>query len=258
MKKPTIKNLKEKADTMEVEEAFQWLTTLSEEYGESVKKLSDKYYRQMEAIKKEENRLQAMSTMEYEAYSEGFQLVGGIDEAGRGPLAGPVVAACAILPPGLLLHKLNDSKKLSAEQRDRLFDQICEHALAYGVGIVENDVIDHINIYQATKKAMEQAIDNMRIRPDYLIIDAVRLPVEIPQKAVPKADQNSVSVAAASILAKVTRDRIMVEMDKVYPEYGFAKHKGYGTEDHIKSIKENGLCPIHRRSFTKNFIVEDK
>jgi ribonuclease HII len=254
MKKPTIRSLKEKADTMEVKEAFNWLSTLSEEYGEPVRKLADKYYKQIEAIKKEEDRLKAMSFMEYEAYSEGFQLVGGIDEAGRGPLTGPVVAACAILPPGLLLHKLNDSKKLSPEQRDRLFDQICEKALAYGIGIVENDVIDDINIYQATKKAMAMAIDNMRLRPDYLIIDAVRLPVEIPQKAVPKADANSVSVAAASILAKVTRDRIMVEMDKVYPEYGFAQHKGYGTEEHIKAIKEKGLCPIHRRSFTKNFV----
>lgn len=254
MKKPTLLSLKERADAMEAQEAFQWLSTLSEQYGESVKKLADKYYKRMEAIQKEENRLQAMCTMEFKAYSEGFQFVGGIDEAGRGPLAGPVVAACAILPPGILLHKLNDSKKLSATQRDVLFDQIKEKALDFGVGIVGNDLIDEINIYQATKKAMQMAIDNMRICPDYLIIDAVPLPVAIPQTAVPKADQNSVSVAAASILAKVTRDRIMVEMDGVYPGYGFAKHKGYGTEDHVKAIKEKGLCPIHRVSFTKNFV----
>jgi ribonuclease HII len=252
MKKLTLAAIKKKADMMEAAAAFKWLSELSEEYGESVKKLADKYLKQMEAIKKEEDRLSAMSFMEYEAYSEGFQLVGGIDEAGRGPLAGPVVAACAILPPGVLLYKLNDSKKLSALQRDLLFDQIREKALAYGIGIVENDIIDDINIYQATKIAMQKALENMRIQPDYLIIDAVKLPVEIPQKAVPKADANSVSVAAASILAKVTRDRIMLEMDKVYPEYGFAKHKGYGTEEHINAIKEKGLCPIHRRSFTKN------
>ncbi|HBR01864.1 MAG TPA: ribonuclease HII, partial [Ruminiclostridium sp.] len=192
--------------------------------------------------------------MEYEAYEEGFQLVGGIDEAGRGPLAGPVVAACAVLPPGLLLHKLNDSKKLTADVRERLFEQICEKALTYGIGIVDNQIIDDINIYEATKKAMAIAVDNMRLRPDFLIIDAVRLPVKIPQRAVPKADQNSVSVAAASILAKVTRDRIMVELDRTYPGYGFAQHKGYGTREHIKAIKEIGLCPIHRRSFTKNFV----
>jgi ribonuclease HII len=254
MKKPTIQSLKEKADAMEAREAFKFLSDLSEEYGEPVKKLADKYYKKLEAIKKEEKRLMDMSFMEFEAYSEGFQFVGGIDEAGRGPLAGPVVAACAILPPGILLHKLNDSKKLSAAQRDILFDQIKEKALAFGIGIVENDEIDEINIYQATKKAMQIAIDNIRIRPDYLIIDAVKLPVEIPQKAVPKADQNSVSVAAASILAKVTRDRIMDVMEKSYPGYGFVQNKGYGTEEHIIAIKEKGLCPIHRRSFTKNFV----
>ncbi len=254
MKKPTLKELGEKADAMEAKEAFQWLSALSEKYGDPVKKLADKYYKRMEAIKKEEDRLQTMFTMEYEAYEEGFQLVGGIDEAGRGPLAGPVVAACAVLPPGLLLHKLNDSKKLTADVRERLFEQICEKALTYGIGIVDNQIIDDINIYEATKKAMAIAVDNMRLRPDFLIIDAVRLPVKIPQRAVPKADQNSVSVAAASILAKVTRDRIMVELDRTYPGYGFAQHKGYGTREHIKAIKEIGLCPIHRRSFTKNFV----
>lgn len=254
MKKPTLKSLKEKAETMTATEAFKWLSILSQEYGEPIKKLADKYYKRSEAIKKEENRLQAMSLMEYEAYSKGFQFVGGIDEAGRGPLAGPVVAACAILPPGILLNKLNDSKKLTALQRNVLFEEIKEKALAYGIGIVENDIIDDINIYEATKKAMQQAVDNMRITPDYLIIDAVRLPVEIAQQAVPKADENSVSVAAASVLAKVTRDRIMMEMDQIYPQYGFAKHKGYGTEEHIKAIKKKGLCPIHRRSFTKNIV----
>ncbi|MCX7774104.1 MAG: ribonuclease HII [Clostridia bacterium] len=257
MSKLTIKALKERAEAMEAQEAFQWLKGLEEEYGETVKKLADKYYKRMEAVKAEHQRLQAMMSMEYEAYSEGYQFVAGIDEAGRGPLAGPVVAACAILPPGILLHKLNDSKKLSALQREQLFDQIREKALAYGVGIVDHETIDDINIYQATKKAMQLAIENMRIQPDYLIIDAVKLPVPIPQKAVPKADANSVSVAAASILAKVTRDRIMDEMDKVYPEYGFAKHKGYCTEEHMKAIKENGLCAIHRRSFTKNFVQEE-
>ncbi len=254
MKKPTLRSLKEKADAMEAQEAFKWLSGLSEEYGDPVKKLADKYYKRVEAIQKEHERLHAMSTMELEAYSRGFQFVGGIDEAGRGPLAGPVVAACAILPPGIILHKLNDSKKLSAVQRDTLFDQIKEVALAFGIGIVENDKIDEINIYEATKRAMQLAIESMRIQPDYLIIDAVRLPVKIPQLAVPKADQNSVSVAAASILAKVTRDRIMEELEKVYPGYGFAQHKGYGTEEHVKAIRERGLCPIHRRSFTKNFV----
>jgi ribonuclease HII len=253
MKKPSLKALKEKADAMEPQEAFQWLSALSKEYGESVMKLADKYHKKVEALRKENERLMAMSAMEFAAYEEGFQLVGGIDEAGRGPLAGPVVAACVILPPGIILHKLNDSKKLSEAQREELFDQIREKALAYGIGIVDHDEIDTLNIYQATKKAMKLAIENMRLRPDYLIIDSVKLDIDIPQKAVPKADQNSVSVAAASILAKVTRDRMMDAMEKEYPGYGFARHKGYGTPEHMAAIREKGLCPIHRRSFTKSF-----
>lgn len=254
MKRPTIKNLKEKADAMDPGEAFGWLSGLGEEYGDSVRKLADSYFRKQQALQKEYDRLQGMSQMEFEAYSEGYQFVGGIDEAGRGPLAGPVVAACAILPPGLFLHKLNDSKKLTPAWRDILYDQIKEKALAYGIGIVENGLIDEINIYEATKKAMRLAVDKMTIRPDFLIIDAVRLPVEIPQRAVPKADQNSVSVAAASILAKVTRDRIMEKMDRIYPGYGFAQHKGYGTKEHMMAIREKGLCPIHRRTFTSKFV----
>ncbi len=252
MKKPSLKELREKAEAMTPMEAVQWLSTLSEEYGESLQKLADKYIKKVEALRKENERLMAMSVMEFAAYEEGFLFVGGIDEAGRGPLAGPVVAACAILPPGLLLHKLNDSKKLTAAQREELFNQIREKAVSYGIGVVDHLVIDEINIYQATKKAMALAIENMGIRPDYLIIDAVKLNVAIPQKAIPKADQNSVSVAAASILAKVTRDRMMDQLDQEYPGYGFARHKGYGTEEHMAAIREKGLCPIHRRSFTKS------
>ncbi|NLB77747.1 MAG: ribonuclease HII [Clostridiaceae bacterium] len=254
MKKPTLKSLKEKADTMEAVDAFNWLTSLSEEYGDSVKKLADKYYKRMELIKKEENRLLAMSSMEFEAYEKGYSFIGGIDEAGRGPLAGPVVAACVILPPSVLLHKLNDSKKVSAAVRDELYIQIKDKAISYGIGIVENKIIDDINIYEATKKAMELAVNCMKTRPDFLIIDAVRLKIDIPQRSVPKADQNSVSVAAASILAKVTRDRMMEKLDGFYPGYGFAKHKGYGTAAHIAAIREKGLCPIHRISFTHNFV----
>ena len=254
MKKPTLKSLKEQADRMEAGEAFKWLSTLSEEYGDHVRNLADIYYKRWEAIRAEEDRLLKMSSMELEAYENGYLYVGGIDEAGRGPLAGPVVAACVILPPGVIIHKLNDSKKLSESVRDELFNQIKEKALSYGIGIVDNRKIDKINIYEATKKAMELAVGCMKIRPDYLIIDSVKLNIDIPQKAVPKADQNSVSVAAASILAKVTRDRIMEKLDREYPGYGLAKHKGYGTKEHIMAIREKGLSPIHRLSFTKNFV----
>lgn len=254
MKKPTLKSLREEAETMEAIDAFNWLLGLSEEYGESVKKLADKYYKRAESIRIEKERLIAMTKIEQAAYENGYILVGGIDEAGRGPLAGPVVASCVILPKGLLLSKLDDSKKLSASVRDELYDEIKAKAISYGIGIVENHIIDDINIYEATKKAMELAVNCMKIRPDYLIIDAVRLNNGIMQTSIPKADQNSVSVAAASILAKVTRDRIMEKMDKAYPCYGFYQHKGYGTKAHINAIKEKGLCPIHRISFTKNIV----
>ncbi len=254
MKKPTLKSLKEKADTMEAVDAFNWLTSLSEEYGDSVKKLADKYYKRIELMKKEEDRLLSMSSMEFEAYNNGYSFIGSIDEAGTGTLAGPVVADCVSLPKGCLLHKLNDSKKLSATVRDQLYTRIKAEAISYGIGIVENYIIDDINIYEATKKAMELAVNCMKTRPDFLIADAVEIKVDIPQRAVPKADQNSISVAAASILAKVTRDRIMEKLDEKYPGYGFAKHKGYGTREHIAAIKEKGLCPIHRRSFTRSFV----
>ena len=254
MKKPTIKELTLKADGMEPNNAHQWLMELSEEFGDSVCKLADKYYKRLLAEQKELERLNRMMLMEREAINSGFCSIGGVDEAGRGPLAGPVVAACVILPKDTYIIGVNDSKKLTPEKRDRLYDEIREKAIAYGVGIADHTYIDRVNILNATKKAMEVAILSMKTRPDYLIIDAVHLNLEIPQKSVPRADADSVSVAAASILAKVTRDRIMEKMEVKYPGYGFAQHKGYGTEAHIEAIRKLGLCAIHRRSFTVNFI----
>ena len=254
MKKPTIKELTIKANGMELNKAHQWLMELSEEFGDSVSKLADKYYKRLQAEKKEMERLGRMIFMEREARECGFCNIGGVDEAGRGPLAGPVVAACVILPEDTCIIGLDDSKKLTPEKRDRLYDEIREKAIAYGVGIADHTYIDRVNILNATKKAMEVAILSMKTRPDYLIIDAVRLNLDIPQKSVPRADANSVSVAAASVLAKVTRDRIMAKMETKYPGYGFAQHKGYGTEVHVEAIRRLGLCAIHRRSFTGNFI----
>ncbi|NLM74725.1 MAG: ribonuclease HII [Clostridiaceae bacterium] len=254
MKKMTFKSIKEKAETMDVYEAFKWLTSISDAHGVQVKKLADRYHKKVLQLEEENERIIAMSALELEAYSQGYQFVGGMDEAGRGPLAGPVVAACVILPPGIMLHKINDSKKLTPALRDKLFDEITDKAVAYGIGTVDSVTIDRINILEATKKAMELAIKNMRIKPDFLIIDAVELPVDIPQKILAKADEKSISVAAASILAKVTRDRIMEEVEEKYTGYGFAKHKGYGTKEHVLAIKEKGLCPIHRRSFTSKFV----
>ena len=179
----------------------------------------------------------------------------GIDEAGRGPLCGPVVAAAVILPDEYNILYINDSKKLSETKREEVYKEIDKYAVAYGVGIVSPERIDEINILQATYEAMRTAIHKLSVTPDILLNDAVTIPmVDIKQVPIIKGDAKSQSIAAASIVAKVTRDHLMEEYDKLYPEYGFEKHKGYGTAAHIKAIKEYGPCPIHRRTFIKNFI----
>lgn len=179
----------------------------------------------------------------------------GIDEAGRGPLCGPVVAAAVILPDEYNILYINDSKKLSETKREEVYKEIDKYAVAYGVGIVSPERIDEINILQATYEAMRTAIHKLSVTPDILLNDAVTIPmVDIKQVPIIKGDAKSQSIAAASIMAKVTRDHLMEEYDKLYPEYGFAKHKGYGTAAHIEAIKEYGPCPIHRRTFIKNFI----
>lgn len=207
-----------------------------------------------EKLEKELARLEAMR--EYEDTYDACAYICGIDEAGRGPLAGPVVAAAAVLPKDCQIFYLNDSKKLSEKKRDLLFDEIKEKAVAYGIGIVSPQVIAEINILQATYEAMRQAISQLNVIPEILLNDAVTIPgVDIMQVPIVKGDAKSVSIAAASILAKVTRDRMMMEYDQIYPEYGFAKHKGYGTAAHIAALKEYGPCPIHRRTFIKKFVT---
>lgn len=197
-----------------------------------------------------------MKTIELFEYDKslGAELLGGIDEAGRGPLCGPVVCACCVMPYDKMIDGINDSKKVSETKRELLFDEIKNRALAYSVSIVSPEEIDRINILKATKKGMEECINNISIKPDYILIDAVKLAVSVPTKSIIKGDATSYCIAAASILAKVTRDRIMREYDKKYPEYGFARNKGYGTKQHIEAIKKYGLCEIHRRTFVKNFI----
>lgn len=208
-----------------------------------------------ERLIKELSRLDGM--LIYERKYEDYELIGGIDEAGRGPLAGPVVAACCILPKELKILRLNDSKKLTPKTREELFPEIEEKALSFGIGIVDEKRIDEINILNADYEAMRMALAEIQRKlgryPDLLLNDAVKIPgVEIPQVSIIKGDAKSESIAAASVLAKVTRDRIMEEYDKAYPEYGFAKHKGYGTKMHIEAIRKYGPCSIHRRSFLKN------
>lgn len=205
---------------------------------------------------KELERLTKLKEMEKQWYQKGFQKICGIDEAGRGPLAGPVVVAGVMMPHNSMIEGVNDSKKVSEKKREKLYDLILEEAISYSVAIIGQDVIDEINILQATKHGVTKVIEELEIKPDLIVVDAL---THIDTKGVPyesiiKGDAKCYNIAAASIIAKVTRDRIMRQWDEIYPQYGFSGHKGYGTAKHIVAIKEYGLCPIHRRSFTKNFI----
>ncbi|MCI8384119.1 MAG: ribonuclease HII [Clostridia bacterium] len=205
---------------------------------------------------KEEQRLIQLKEIEKDLYQKGFQKIGGIDEAGRGPLAGPVVVAGVIMPPDSMIEGVNDSKKVSEKKREKLYDLILEEAISYSVAIIGQDVIDEINILNATKQGVTKVIEELEEKPDLLLVDALNQidTKGISYQSIIKGDAKCYNIAAASILAKVTRDRIMRQWDEIYPQYGFAGHKGYGTAKHIQAIKEYGLCPIHRRSFTKNFI----
>ena len=195
---------------------------------------------------------------EHIVFDEGFSCVCGVDEAGRGPLAGPVCAAAVILPPDLVIEGLNDSKKLTDKRRRALYDVITEQALAYGIAFASEQEIDEINILQATFLAMRRAVEQLRLRPELALVDGNREPDfgEIPVRTIIKGDSLSANIAAASILAKVTRDRFMEEQDALYPQYGFALHKGYGTQAHYAALREHGPCPIHRRTFLKKFYGE--
>ena len=205
---------------------------------------------------REEERLKLLKEYENKLHEEGIEFIAGIDEAGRGPLAGPVVVGAVIMKPDSFIEGVNDSKKISESKREKLYEQITEEAIAWSVGIVTEKEIDEINILNATKKALEKALEGLEVRPDRLVVDALEHidTKGIPYTSVIKGDAKIYSISAASIIAKVTRDRIMREYDEVYPEYGFAKHKGYGTAAHISAIKTYGPCPLHRRSFIKNFI----
>lgn len=237
--------------------APEMLTKLYESYSTDsrtgVQNLIIKYKKQEEKLCAERERLEAMHAYEY-LYGD-CTYICGIDEAGRGPLAGPVVAGAVVLPKDCEILYLNDSKKLSAKKREALYDEIMEKAVATGIGMASPARIDEINILQATYEAMREAIANLGIKPDVLLNDAVTIPgTDIPQVPIIKGDAKSVSIAAASILAKVTRDRLMAEYDRVLPEYGFADNKGYGSATHIEALKKIGPSPIHRASFIKNFV----
>lgn len=207
-----------------------------------------------ERLEKQKQRLAEMKVPEAELHNKGYKYIAGVDEVGRGPLAGPVVAAAVILPEDFDVPGVDDSKKLSEKRREELFDIIIEKAVAFGIGVADHQVIDDINILQATRVAMKQAIDALEQKPDYILFDAMKIDdIEIPQESIIKGDAKVLAIAAASIVAKVTRDRMMVEYAAEYPGYAFEKNKGYGTKAHYKGLEEHGMCPIHRRTFLKNF-----
>jgi ribonuclease HII len=200
-----------------------------------------------------------MDTFENIAYQEGYQIVAGIDEAGRGPLAGPVVAAAVILPPGYLNSEIKDSKKLSSSKREELYEIINKEAVAIGMMVVDADIIDRVNILQATLQAMRDAVLELPASPDFLLIDGnQRIPILTPQKPIVKGDSLSISIAAASIIAKVSRDRIMEMYHRQFPQYNFQQNKGYGTKEHLKAIKQFGICKIHRKSFHVKYLNQTK
>lgn len=218
-----------------------------------VSALCRKAKKKIAAIDAEKARMYEMFNFE-RLYSE-KAYIAGIDEVGRGPLAGPVVTCALILPKDCDILYINDSKKLTAKKREELYDELVSKCVSFGIGIENHEVIDSINILQATYSAMRKAIENLSIVPDQLLCDAVTIPeVTIPQRGIIKGDAKSASIAAASIVAKVTRDRMMDEFDKIYPGYGFASNKGYGSSEHIAALKKYGPCPIHRKTFIKNFM----
>ncbi|MFS0782324.1 ribonuclease HII [Bacillus sp. 1P06AnD] len=190
-----------------------------------------------------------MNRYERDGRTKGFQAIAGIDEVGRGPLAGPVVAAAVVLPEDFVLLGLDDSKKITEKNRELYYGHIIDSGADIGIGIIESGVIDEINIYEASKKAMLEAINGLKHTPDYLLIDAMKLPVGLPQESIIKGDAKSVSISAASIIAKVTRDHLMCEYDTTYPEYGFRNNMGYGTKEHLSALDQFGITPIHRKSF---------
>ncbi len=245
-----IKSMLEQADVTELQKVCDEFRC---DDRQGVIKLVEKYDKVYEKYLAELKRMEIMK--EYEKKYSSYEYIAGIDEVGRGPLAGPVVTCAVILPKDCNILYINDSKKLTEKKREELYDQIMEQAIAVGIGIEDHTVIDDINILQATYSAMRKAIAALEVKPDLLLNDAVKIPgVDIPQVPIIKGDAKSISIAAASIIAKVTRDRMMVDYDKIYPGYDFAGNKGYGAPVHLEALKNVGPSPIHRQSFIKNLI----
>ncbi|HFI0794984.1 TPA: ribonuclease HII [Streptococcus suis] len=222
---------------------------LAQDERAGVKAAIKKRQKELEKEVSEDARLEAMLSYEKALYENGMEFIAGIDEVGRGPLAGPVVAAAVILPKGCKIRYLNDSKKIPKSKHESIYQEVMERAVAVGVGIKDAAVIDQVNIYEATKLAMLEALGKLGQKPDHLLIDAMKLDTPIPQTSIIKGDANSLSIAAASIVAKVTRDKMMADYDKEFSGYGFAKNAGYGTAEHLDGLNKLGITPIHRKTF---------
>ena len=245
---PTIKEVKERLAMIdELDHPFFEELILDGRAG--VQAAISKRKRELQKQVDEDLRLEKMLAYEKELYTQGIQLIAGVDEVGRGPLAGPVVAAAVILPENCKIPGLNDSKKIPKSKHKEIYEAVLQNAIAIGIGVKDNHVIDQVNIYEATKLAMMEAIGQLDPQPQHLLIDAMKLDLPISQTSIIKGDANSLSIAAASIVAKVTRDQMMEEFDREYPGYDFAKNAGYGTAKHLAGLEQLGVTPIHRRSF---------
>ena len=244
----TIKEIKEQlANIQRLDDPL--LAELEQDSRSGVIQAIAKRKRELQKQVDEDLRLEKMLAYEKELYTQGIQLIAGVDEVGRGPLAGPVVAAAVILPEDCKISGLNDSKKIPKSKHKEIYEAVLQNAIAIGIGIKDNQVIDQVNIYEATKLAMMEAIGQLEPQPQHLLIDAMKLDLPIPQTSIIKGDANSLSIAAASIVAKVTRDQMMEEFDREYPGYDFAQNAGYGTAKHLAGLDKLGVTPIHRRSF---------
>ncbi|MBS4189212.1 ribonuclease HII [Bacillus sp. FJAT-49705] len=259
MEKQTIREIEQNLSLVK-DRNSDFIRFIEKDERKGVQQLLKKWYSQQELEKKAYEKHLEMIQYEHDYRSQGYENIAGIDEVGRGPLAGPVVAAAVILPPTFYLPGLDDSKKLSEQKRNAFFEIIKREALSVSIGIISVKEIDRINILEASKKAMLTAIAGLKTKPDFLLIDAVKLMTPYPQEAIIKGDGKSISIAAASIVAKVTRDRMLIQLAKEFPQYGFSQNMGYGTKEHLNAIKEFGITPHHRKSFApiKEFIIEVK
>ena len=250
----SIKDIKKEFEETDIKNIHKLIEIYKQDDRKGVINIINSYNKKISLYEKEIIRTENMKIYEKKAFSEGKTLIAGIDEVGRGPFAGPVVTACVILPKDFNILGINDSKKLNEQKRKELFYKIKENALEITINMEDNNIIDNINILEASKKSMLKNIQDLKNKPDFLILDAINLDTNIPYISMPKADEKSISVATASIIAKVTRDEYMEQMHNIYPQYKFNVNKGYGTKEHIEAIKKYGACDIHRKTFIKNYV----